>query len=1628
MKNKLSYILLALILILSIIPSASALTKSYDNPSQTITIYNGETAIATLRLIENTRYCMTDCHATIEIVPLYDIDTSHLEKFVKSFYNPLNQQTSIKNNWKWYYYADGKALKERNIEKICNSSYWDYNSTAKEIPYNYTCHEKQIYYEDTKFKENKNLGDTLFAGSKYYIGISGKKNPSEIVEWVITFLGLEIKEWAVWEGLHFKECFNITFSHQAGGIVSDAYVEFNITINSTNNVTNFTKESWFGNTTDTFKITTLNQTTNKVNVSSVINFTNGEVFTYCVGNASYNGAEGYIIMTQNKSTGKKVMDFEDGTLGSLPNSWVDGDAGIVATVTDTFAYSGTKSVNITKSVSGIHTDYYSFTASFPYTVEFYARYNSATDAAYFMVSNGNGFNPSIQMGWDQATAGNIGYYTAAYTTIAPYTDQAWDNIKLNINGLTNTTYIINGVIKKVGAANRGTPTALNTITFFDDGGSRYINRDDIFIHNGLSYGNETNISYVISAGIPAVGVGGVNISVNWTDLPYYTGSLINLTFYIVGNETKYNATYNVYNGTSLYETRTVNNILNNTLWSNKTINKVHAGEYWNVSVTANGRINSTRVLIQATAPVISTNVVINKTIVNKLTLQINCSFNYTSTDGEPVTSNYRWYKNNILINTTSLLTNKSYSKNDVLICEGWANNTLNSTLVNSSSLTVGNVVPTIDIPVIEPAMSCTNSTLNCSVRGYDIDLEALTLNFTWYNGSAYYNSSTYAATDGVLKSHLLKPDGKQATGEIWNCTVFSNDGTASSNQTSITKTIQNIAPIISLQAPINRTNTSSDTPDFIFNYTDEDGTAGNCILYVNGSNVGSNAATPSGKNTTITSTPLNDGSRQNWYVNCSDGSNTTQSETRVIGIDATTPIINIFNPSGEYFTYGLPYYNLPINFSYIESNPDTCRYGIDLFEQYIRAYSCLGNFFPGAGGHPCSNAVDYVWTTYASPAGASIVTIFENYTIPTGLKKANLSSKFTLNTYLGSWNLIYYWNYTSHNWQLLYAAPGSLVVFTTTLENAIYSDGLNNILQIKTVIDYDYCNCGYYESKLLWIGDGNEQGINGTLANCGINVTSNITNQGIHTSFILINDTFNNIGSSSSNFSINLLNSSSWVNKGNTSEGDITEFYLRINSTNITSVNATFYFNNTAYAFTNLTNTSATALFTKSLSIPALPAGNYTFYWNYTINSLNNISEKKNVTVVPFIFALCNSTYNITYLNLTFKDESFFTNQNGTIPLSTFTYSPIGNPSYSKSLTFVNASDNPSYLFCASPPFLTINVTATIHYGGTGYPTKVKSITGQVYTNTTTNLVLYMLSSAEGLYSRYTTINAANGMNIVGTTVTVQREIEGVITTIDSGVTDSSGTVTFWLNPDFTYTFSFVKTGYGTVILSLRPSSTEVYYISMTPTGAASPSINVTQGLTYNITPVGLFLNNNTAYNFSFCAFSLENGISSMSMNLTNGTSQQLVYISLVGQGCVSNLFNTSNYSSVTGKFRVIQGTEIFEVLKVWTIASFYKGSYSFIAWMGHFDDYNFGSGGATLKFLIMLIVIFSIAIGLSYIDAIDSSIAPMVGILIGVAIFSYIGWLTMPISPYAFTNQWSVFIIMLVLNITLIIWRTNTQ
>ena len=487
----------------------------------------------------------------------------------------------------------------------------------------------------------------------------------------------------------------------------------------------------------------------------------------------------------------------------------------------------------------------------------------------------------------------------------------------------------------------------------------------------------------------------------------------------------------------------------------------------------------------------------------------------------------------------------------------------------------------IDI-AIAPATAYTNSTLNCSANYGDFHGNKGNVTITWYNSSTHYSNVTIL---NVIVGQLVSNQtltGIQAKGEEWNCTINATDsGDLVSLPVSLASEIKNIAPSIILYAPINRTNTSDNTPDFIFNYTDADanGTNGNCILYVNASNVGNNGSVVSSKNTTITSSTLNNGMNQQWYVNCSDELNTTQSAKMIIGIDTISPFINATLPKGEYFTYSLPYPNLPINFSYVELNRDTCWY------------------------------------------------------------------------YLNASNL--------------------------------------------------------------------------TIANCQ-NTSINLTTTNNLTMYVYINDSIGSESYNTTGFSINLLNASHWASDGNVTESDEVTFTLQINSTNITSINATFYYNNSAYNYGTRANATAQANFTNILSIP-FGMGNVSYYWNYTLNSHNNVTQKYNLTVYKIDMGLANSTFTTRAINFSIYDE-----KNRSLIYGDFKGNFLiwaNDKNINKSVLF-DISNKKNFTFGISPAWANYSYDLTGEYTSANYVTRFYYVENGTLNNATQEIGLYDLDTA----------------------------------------------------------------------------------------------------------------------------------------------------------------------------------------------------------------------------------------------------------------------------------------------------------
>lgn len=334
-------------------------------------------------------------------------------------------------------------------------------------------------------------------------------------------------------------------------------------------------------------------------------------------------------------------------------------------------------------------------------------------------------------------------------------------------------------------------------------------------------------------------------------------------------------------------------------------------------------------------------------------------------------------------------------------------------------------------------------------------------------------------------------------------------------------------------------------------------------------------------------------------------------------------------------------------------------------------------------------------------------------------------------------------------------------------------------------------------------------------------------------------------------------------------------FKINLTANGTSAVTADLVYDGSSYTGTKVGN-NLEMEFTRSIIIPKVTISttqNKSFYWNITYGSEVIPSTITNQSVGRIFFDLCNSTLTVPYINFTFEDEETTDATNATFDTSTWYYY-LGDGTVNKTLLYSTTDANESYGFCLTPGDKTMKKAVELQYSDTGYPQRRWTSTIAL-TNTTTNQKLYMLASADGTYSVYQ-VQTTIGQGIEGVTVQFERQFIGVWILVEEGTTDSAGAVTAWLNPDYDHRITFTKSGYTTVQVTIRPSSS-TYTIVMS-TGVDGAVYNSTiEGLSWKVYPsLGKILFPNTTQTFLFNITANLSNIVTCKMELINNNSVSL--------------------------------------------------------------------------------------------------------------------------------------------------------
>lgn len=488
------------------------------------------------------------------------------------------------------------------------------------------------------------------------------------------------------------------------------------------------------------------------------------------------------------------------------------------------------------------------------------------------------------------------------------------------------------------------------------------------------------------------------------------------------------------------------------------------------------------------------------------------------------------------------------------------------------------------------------------------------------------------------------------------------------------------------------------------------------------------------------------------------------------------------------------------------------------------------------------------------------------------------------------------------------------------------------------------------------------------------------------------NVTASNCDFAESNFTLNIrpfIENSQTFNS-TTYETSQESFIINLSSGNSNTVSAKLFYNGTDQGTGTKFGDDSEMRFEKSIQIKTISSSTIKeFYWEITVgNSILN-STFNNQTVNPTTFILCNSTINVPYINYTFKNET--TSQEDTSAIFSITTSYwLGDGTVNKTLTFSNSTTNPSYSFCLEPSHPILNTVNDLIYNNQESQQRAFSSTAALF-NVTTNQILYLLPTSLGLFAQFQTVDfIANSIPLVKGTIT--RTLDSSIITVASGFTDSSGFINFFLNPDVTYTGTFTKSGFEDNVFVFVPI-TDIRTIRMASVGGEVNGSKISINTTYQTFPINGSLLNNTDHTFGFNVTGNED-ITLISMNISNSSGSQLLFLSNGGTGFISSVLNTGNNTQLIGIFVVQTDDETITFTRLWQVGNIFIGEYSIFKQFTLFTQYGFRD---FIKFLIVLSVIIGILIFMSAGEVVETSESKVIVIVLLIWVFSLVGWLDNP-------------------------------
>lgn len=535
------------------------------------------------------------------------------------------------------------------------------------------------------------------------------------------------------------------------------------------------------------------------------------------------------------------------------------------------------------------------------------------------VSNGVASDISLRNSFNN-TFINVTFRTMSLGANSNYTVMWYLGIQIN---LSNGTPVSNANVTAFNATIANFSGVTDNNGFLRLNVTHYINDSTAGVINYFTYrvnvsnGTTTNSTFVNVTNNTVVLITLANISAGGgvTNTPPYNITLlypannlqinntntINFNFTVYDNE---NATLNctllldgVLNKTN------INGLNGSSNYTNYTLIGIDYGSYnWSINCSDGQYSNISGVFFFSINDTLPPAITLNKPLNNS---QINntqtVSLNFTATDNRNTSFSCSLYLDSVLNATNSSVADGTETTINLAL-----NYTAHNWSINCSDGLQTNVSYTYFFSINDT--SPPSITLNNPINYYNSSTNSINFNFTAIDNKDV-NISCNLTIDGVVnKTAIAAINGTPYNitvsnfgdgSYLWNVSCWDNSSNLNKSSTR-NFTIDTVKPSITLNAPVDGYNSSSNTINFNWTVSDNLDVGLSCNITVDGNVNASDISSAHNTAVNYTISGFSDGTHK-WNISCIDDViNTNFSITRNYTVDTTNPIITLLSPANNY--------------------------------------------------------------------------------------------------------------------------------------------------------------------------------------------------------------------------------------------------------------------------------------------------------------------------------------------------------------------------------------------------------------------------------------------------------------------------------------------------------------------------------------------------------------------------------------------------------------------------------------------------------------------------------------------------------------------------------------------------------